>query len=167
VKVFAAILWRDGYALEDAVGKLSEAIGEIDFQGPDHPFACTCYYTPEMGPDLRRRIVSFAPLAPPEAIVAIKLATNAIEDALRGPDGRLVNIDSGYMDAHKVVLASAKYGGPKIHVGGGIYADLVLRYSKGKFLPFEWTFLDFKEGTYDEDLLAIRAIYKKAMRGWT
>ena len=165
VKVFAAILWREPEALAAALEALEAHLGGIDFQGPDHPFTATGYYEGEMGRGLLRRILSFQSLAQPEDIVEIKLATNAIEEALRGPRGRRVNIDSGYLDVHKAVLASGKYGPPKIHVGQGIYAELVLRYSKGRFHPFEWSFQDFRDGAYDHELVQIRERYKTQIRG--
>ena len=165
VKLFAAVLHREPDALHAALDLLAKRIGEIDFEGADHPFGGTDYYDAEMGPGLLRRIVSFEELIAPEAIVGVKLAAVEIEEALRAPGGgRRINIDPGYLDVHKAVLASAKYGAPKVHVGEGVYADLVLRYSKGRFHPFEWTFADFRSGTYDADLLEVRRLYKLALR---
>lgn len=160
VKVFAAILFRDGEVLADALPKLRDQLGETDFEGPDHDFRATDYYEAEFGKALKRRIVSFRELAAPEKLVELKLATNSIEEATRGPAGRRANIDIGYLDVHKVVLASGKPAAQKIYLDQGIWADLVLRYAKGKFQPFEWTFLDFKDGTYDRELLHIRERYK-------
>ena len=164
VKLLAAIFWKDPEALADALGCVQNLWGAIDFVGPDRPFDLTDYYEAEMGTNLQKRIVSFAPLFAPERLVEAKLAAIEIENTLRGPSGRAVNVDVGYMDVHKVVLASIKYGGPKIHLGSGVYADLVCRYTQGRFQPFEWTFADFKAGLYDEELVEIRASYKAALR---
>ena len=83
---------------------------------------------------------------------------------MRGPRGRRVNLDPGYLDLHKLVLASVKYGPMKIHLGKGVYADLVCRYSEGAFRHLEWTFRDFREGRYDAELIAIRGIYRAQLR---
>ncbi len=164
VKVFAAILFREEEALAEALGKLRERLGEIDFEGPDHDFTATDYYEREMGKGLKRRIVSFLALRPPEELADLKLITNEVEDSARGPAGRRVNIDVGYLDVHKVVLASGKPAAQKISIGKGVWADPVLRYSKGAFHSFDWTFEDWKGGTYDRELLAVRERYKRSGR---
>ena len=139
---------------------MRERWGDVDYEGPDHVFDATDYYQEEMGTGLEKRLLSFLPLGAPESIVEWKMAALEIEEALRGPAGRRVNIDPGYLDIHKVVLASSKYGPQKIHLGQGVYADLICRYSRGKFHSFEWTFQDYREGRYEKDLLEMRARYK-------
>ena len=54
------------------------------------------------------RLISFTPLRGADHLAAEKLACNAIEDALAGAEGRRVNLDLGYLDHNKVVLASTK-----------------------------------------------------------
>lgn len=161
VKLLALVLWREADALEEALRRLSGLWGDADFQGPDRPFDATDYYEREMGTGLQRRIISFAALVSSESLVLRKLEAAGVEDALRGLRGRRVNIDPGYLDVHKVVLASFKPGAPKVHLGRGVHADIVCRYSKGRFQPLEWSFGDFRSGTYDEELTAIRARYKR------
>jgi hypothetical protein len=160
VKAIALILWREPEALAEAIRRLSGLWGETDFEGPDRPFGATDYYEKEMGTGLRRRVISFRALVPSESIVLRKLEAAGVEDALRGPAGRRANIDPGYLDVHKVVLASFKPGAPKVHMGRGVHADMVCRYSKGMFHAFEWSFGDFREGAYGEELAAIRERYK-------
>lgn len=165
VKLFVAILWASPDALRDAELEMARVWGGIDFTGADHPFDATDYYEPEMGVGLLRRLVSFERLIAPEALVVAKLEAISIEDRLRGPAGRLVNLDAGTVDLGKVVLASVKEAGQKIHLGRGVHADLVCRYKKGRLHPFEWTFPDFRDGRYEAELLAIRRIYKRQVRG--
>ena len=160
VKRLAAILWGDEATLARALERLRSLGPGLDFEGPDRPFDATRYYEPEMGQGLRRRIVSLGSLASPDCLVDLKHAAIEIEDALRGPRGRTVNVDVGYMDIHKVVLASMKHGPQKIYISRGIYADMICRYSRGTFHTFEWTFPDFRDGRYDRELLEVRARYK-------
>lgn len=164
VKLITAILWNDEYALETALQKMISKWGQIDFQGITHPFSVTNYYEPEMGKNLKRRIISFLKLIPPENIRDIKILSNQIEIEIKNRKGRSINLDVGFLDHNKVVLASAKYGGQKIHLGKGIYADMILRFKNGTFKPFEWTFMDFRNQQYDKELLAIKRIYLKQIK---
>jgi len=164
VKLIVAVLWSDAAALENALARLEERWGQIDFTGADHPFDATRYYEGEMGLEICRRIISFKRLVPPESIREAKLTCNEIEETLAAGGGRKVNLDIGYIDHNKIVLASAKYAGQKIHLGDGIYADMVARYRDGKYRPFEWTFPDFRDGRYDEELDVIRETYLGRLR---
>jgi hypothetical protein len=159
VKLLVGILWAQSRALLDATEMLIRHWGEIDFAGPDHPFDITDYYESEMGGSLQRRLVSFSSLVLPDSISGAKHICNAIEDQLAGPQGRLVNLDVGYLDHNKIVLASFKGAGQKIYLKDGVWADLVARYREGRYAPFEWTFPDFRDGRYDHELLQIRQVY--------
>jgi len=159
VKLFVAVLYRDPPALEEALAALRARWGEIDFAGSDHAFDMADYYQEEMGESLTRRLITFADLVSPESIRPAKLACNRIELDLRDGRGRRVNLDIGYLDHHKIVLASVKGAGQKIHLGDGVWADLVGRYRQGRYRPFEWTFPDFSDGRYDEELAIIRRMY--------
>lgn len=164
VKLFVAILWADQEALGHALHALQTIWGTIDFHGPDRPFDSTDYYHSEMGLVLWRRLVSFTPLVSPEILPAAKLQCNAVEDRLAGPSGRRVNLDVGYLDHNKMVLASVKGLGQKVYLAHGVYADLVGRYARGRYQPFEWTFPDFKDGRYDTELGMIRRRYLEQLR---
>jgi len=164
-KLIAAILARGDFDFEGLLFPgLEERFGRIDYRGPAHAFDGTDYYADEMGPALTRRIISFAPLRSPADIVQAKLDTASIEEDLSGEGGRRVNIDPGYMDYYKIVLASFKEGPQKIYLGSGVYADPVLLFYEGEYAPLQWTFPDFRAGIYREDFRAIRALYKKARR---
>ncbi len=164
VKLLIAILWSDSAALTCALDEIGTCWGPIDFQGPDRAFDVTDYYASEMGSALQRRLISLQDLVPPESIRQAKLVCNEIEDRLAGDAGRRVNLDIGYLDRSKLVLASVKYAGQKIHLGDGIYADPIARYRGGRYEPFEWTFLDFRDGRYDEELAIIRRTYLQQLR---
>ncbi len=163
-KLFVAVLWSDEDALNRAIAQLCEHYGEIDFTGADHPFNMTDYYEPEMGKDLKRRFVTFRRLLLPENLRQAKHVCNSIEDRLAGKKGRRVNLDIGYLDHNKIVLASFKNAGQKIYMGDGVWADLVARYRSGHYCSFEWTFPDFRDGRYDQELAVIRQTYLEQLR---
>jgi hypothetical protein len=166
VKYFVALLWADESALPDAYEQLIARGGVIDFSGVDRPFDLSDYYEPEMGAHLHRRLVAFETLRSPGELADAKLACIEIEQALAGPAGRRVNLDVGYLDHNKLVLASVKAAGQKIYLSHGIHADLVARYAEGRYQPFAWTFPDFKDGRYDEELEILRGKYLAQIKDW-
>ena len=164
VKLFAAVLCASSPDHETACQKMIPIWGPVDFRGDNHVFDVTDYYKLEMGENLSRTIIAFHRLVRPEILVEAKLTCNALEDETRTPQGRRVNLDIGYLDHNKLVLASAKEAGQKIYLGKGIWADFVARFSKGAYQPFEWTFFDFRDGRYQTELLKIRSIYLAQLR---
>lgn len=164
VKLFVAALWSEAEALQSALGELRRHWGDMDYMGPDHAFDITDYYQSEMGGDLKRRILSFTGLVPPDCLCRAKYLCNEVEDHFAGEKGRRVNLDIGYLDHNKIVLASFKGAGQKIYLGERVWADMVARYRQGRYQPFEWTFPDFRDGRYDKDLVDIRRIYLEQLR---
>jgi hypothetical protein len=146
--------------------ELEQRLSPIEARSDVHDFDVTGYYEPEMGAALKRILYAFAGLVSPETIADIKLATNEVEEYLRDSGRRRVNIDPGYMDFHKLVLASAKFLGQKIYIGKGIYADPTLYFDKG-WKPYAWGFPDFRDGRYDRFLTAVRTAYKTKLRAAT
>jgi Domain of unknown function (DUF4416) len=163
VKFFVAILFSDQQMLEQAREQLRLVHGEEDYVSPPVAFDHTDFYKDEMGDKpLERIFISYRKLVAPDALVSAKLAADRIERELAGPaGGRTVNIDPGILDYHKMVLASFKFGGQKIYLGSGVWADLTLYYHKGGWSVFEWTFPDLKAGRYDSTLLEIRSLFKQ------
>ncbi|MBN1781281.1 DUF4416 family protein [bacterium] len=164
VKLFCGILYSDRQKLEEAIGLLENSYGDADFRSEEFPFEKTDYYVPEMGTPIIRLFVSFTQLIHPKRIAEIKIETNDIESRTMAGGGRRVNLDPGYIDYDKVVLASAKYNGQKIYLDHGIWADLTLHYEKGRFDPYPWSFPDFKSGLYGDVFLQIRQRYKEQMK---
>jgi len=134
VKLFIAALFSEQNLLEKSLQRSQEQFGTIEYRSEVFPFDVTDYYAPEMGSPLYRQFVSFQPLVNPGKLAEFKINTNSIEDELSEQEKRRVNLDIGYMDFNKVVLASAKFNGQKIYLDHGIYADPTLYYRKGEFI---------------------------------
>jgi len=172
VKYFAAILAGERFArrgglqpgLDALLGSLEALLGPIDYTGKPKPFDMTDYYEDEMGPAIERTIISFSRPGEAPDLPRIKLATTAIEQEFAAGEGRTVNIDPGYIDYFKAVLASFKEGPQKIYLGQGVYADPVLMYQDGAWNVLPWSFPDFRTGRYTEDFDAIRKLYRAARR---
>jgi hypothetical protein len=164
VKLLAAILYTDENLLEKSFSLLADSFGPIDFRSPVFPFTVSEYYHAEMGSPVHRIFIAFERLVEPGDLACLKIESNRIEDQLMIAGNRRVNVDTGYMDFDKVVLASAKYNGDKVYLAKGIWADLTLRYAKGEFHPYPWSFPDFKEGLYNKIFMEIRRRYKKQLK---
>jgi hypothetical protein len=165
VKYFAALLLSKGVEVREVLeGGLGDILGEVDFIGGPHPFDMTDYYEDEMGSGLSRVIVSFLPLGEAPDLVEIKLSSRRLEEKLSCGAGRTVNVDPGYIDYFKAVLASFKEGPQKIYLGRGVYADPVLMFEDGQWRVLPWSFPDFREGLYMEEFGEIRHIYREQRR---
>lgn len=164
VKLVVSILGGDVALLDEAEACLQEAFGPVDYQSALLPFHHTTYYEPEMGPDLKRRIVAFQRLVDPGDLAAIKRKTNALEEQWAAEGKRRVNLDPGYLDLAKLVLASTKDHGHRIYLGQGIYAEVTLQYRGGRFQPWPWTYPDYASEEYCRLFQEIRTLYHAQLR---
>ncbi len=140
---------------------LIRRFGDIDADSETWPFDATDYYEAEMGPDLKKRFVSFRELIDPGRIVHIKHETNDLEaaicrDAGAEPEFRLVNLDPGYVTMSKLVLATTKDYSHRVYLGQGIYAESTLQWQDQRWKPWPWTYPDYASGRYDAFLTQAR-----------
>ncbi|MBM4043199.1 MAG: DUF4416 family protein [Planctomycetes bacterium] len=168
VKLIVGMLAQKPEWFESAERLLAADFGPIDLASPLIPFTFTDYYAPEMGPGLLRKFVAHEPLIPPDRIVAIKLLTNEFEAALardlRAAVPRPVNLDPGYLDGSKLILATTKDYVHRIYLGQGIYAEITLTYKKGSFLPTPWTYQDYRTEPYLAFFTQVRASYLEQIK---
>lgn len=165
VKLIAAVMSSDPAAIASARRRLEEALGRVDLESGLLDFDYTEYYLEEMGPGLKRVFLSFGPPGSPERLSALKTATNGMEREISASAAcgaaRAVNIDPGYVDLQKVVLASTKDRMHRICIGGGIYAEVALCFMKGEFRPCSWTYPDLRADPVREFFAAVREIYRR------
>ena len=164
VKYVIAVLYQDENTFNQVLDLLSEEFSNIDYVGKSFPFTDSDYYEEEMGKELKRKMISFEKLESPGSLVTAKQTTRKIEERLSVNLGRTVNLDIGYLDMFKVVLASYKGRSNKIYLSDNIWADFILYFEKGAYQSFVWSFPDFKSGKYNKDLMEIRSQYKMQLR---
>lgn len=161
VKLFVGLLSGDPDLLRRARQLLKRRLGPIESESDLWPFNHTDYYEPEMGPDLQRWFLSFEQLVDPGALATIKLETNALEaqiadQCLTPGHARPVNIDPGYVDLAKLVLATTKDRGHRIFIGHGIYAEVTLLFERDAWRALPWTYPDFGRSEYYPFFLGLR-----------
>lgn len=145
-------------------GELKGLFGPVDMESPLIPFSFTDYYLSELGPDLKRKLLSFDRLIYPGSLARIKKLTNDLEKRFQREAGkRGINIDPGYLEPGKLVLATTKNQQHRIYLGEGIYGEVTLRFRKGRFEPWEWTYPDYRSGVYFGFLTEVRKLYLRQL----
>jgi hypothetical protein len=171
VKLIAGVLYPSGESFDgfDWFGWAAEELralwGEPEITGGPVPFTRTDYYR-AIAPNLSRRFLCFGGLFDAGALADWKKSAVAVEAKSRTP--RVVNIDPGYVDGARLVLASTKDHAHRIYLRDGIFAEVTMRFRFGKWVSFDYTFPDFASGVYDEFLSAARDSWletKKPRRG--
>jgi hypothetical protein len=152
VKLIVGILACDQRAVNAAVDMIKAKFGNCDFESPVWPFTHTEYYANETGKEIVKKFVAIEKLILPEKLADIKLKTNKMEKKLAvrlgGNLTRPVNLDPGYIEPSKLVLASTKNFSHRIYIGKKIWAEVTLIFSKGQWKGFEYSFPDHKEDRY-------------------
>jgi len=164
VKLIIGFIFKEERSLNAAEIFLEKRFGKIDFESKILPFIHTDYYEKEFGRDLKRKFISFKKLIHPERLAKIKIITNAIEKKLASDGRRRLNIDPGYIDKAKLILASTKDYRHRIYLQKGMYAEITLFYQGRTFNSWEWTYPDYKTPEYIAILNQIREIYLEQVK---
>lgn len=163
VKLFVGVLTSIPSVLPEVEAELEALFGPIDYRSGEFPFDSTHYYDREMGDPISRSFLGFARLISPALLAGIKRDTNRLERELavrfQGV-ARPVNLDPGYLEESKVILASTKNFYHRIFIGEGIYAEVTMHWQDGRWSAFPWTFPDFRTGRYDEFFTSLRRVFR-------
>lgn len=159
VKLIIGFIYKDEAVFVKVENKLKKRFGAIDFRSPAIDFNYTDYYEAEMGRGLKRRFVSFSRLIRMQDLYRIKLYTNRLESRFLSAKCRLINIDPGYVDMAKLVLASTKDYAHRIYLRKGILAEVTLSYRENSFSPNDWTYPDYRSPEYIAIFNQIRKLY--------
>lgn len=164
VKLVIGLIFKHNNIYVKVKPLLERKFGPIDFESQTLDFIHTDYYEKEFGKGLKRAFVSFKKLILPHQLPAIKTTTNYFEARLSQNKLRRINIDPGYLELSKFVLATTKDYSHRIYLGGGIYAEITLFYRKGSFCPWEWTYPDYRTDAYIKIFNRIRQIYVEQIK---
>jgi hypothetical protein len=167
VKLFIGVLVSHSRLIPDVQQRLSGAFGPIDHRSPVIPFDFTDYYEPEMGDIIDRIFFSFERLIEADQLPEIKRQTNQLEEELAPllqSVKRPVNLDPGYIEQAKVILASTKNFYHRIYLGRGIFGEVTMHFKNNTFQFFPWTYPDYQSKDYQEFFLKLRHIYRSQLR---
>src|ERR1051326_6742025 len=167
VKLFVGVLISHAKLLPDVEKRLIEGYGPIDHRSAVIPFDFTDYYEPEMGDIIDRILFSFERLIEADRLPEIKRETNRIEDEfapMYSAVKRPVNLDPGYIEQAKVILASTKNFYHRIYLDSGIFAEVTMHFKNNTFQFFPWTYPDYQSKEYQEFFQKMRHIYRGQLR---
>ena len=161
VKLLMALLYARPEYANQIRDRLESLFGPQELESDEFEFDHTDYYTREMGPGLRKKLVSFFRTIRPDELPDIKLLTNRLERGLSSRNRRRINIDPGYLTLDRLVLATGKDSAHRIYIREGIYAEVTLVYRSGAFHPLPWTYPDYCRPELGKFLSLVRERYKK------
>jgi hypothetical protein len=167
VKLFTGVLTSLPEIIPDVERRLTALLGDVDMRSDEFPFDSTRYYDDEMGSPITRCFFAFRMLISPEKIAGIKMSTNDLEAAFAAEITQVhrpVNLDPGYLEESKIVLASTKNFYHRILLSRGIYGEVTLHYSGGAWQAFPWSFPDFRSGRYDSFFIGLRHLYRDQLK---
>ena len=169
VLLLVAASSRYDAALDWARERSAGELGSLAATSPAFDFTETDYYAASMGAGLRKQFFAFLHLADSADLPDWKQASNAWEQEFAGSAGgdvqRPLNLDPGYLDRGKLVLASTKDHAHRIHLRDGIYAETTLYYMRGAWREREWTFPDYRRADYHQFFTRCRELYADLLRG--
>src|SRR5499433_781890 len=162
VKLFIGVLVANSKFIPQVEERLIAAFGPIDHRSEIIPFDFTDYYENEMGDLIDRVFFSFERLIEADQLPEIKRQTNQLEGelALLIQPGtkvkRPVNLDPGYIEQAKIILASTKNFYHRIYLGGGIFGEVTMHFKNNTYQFFPWTYPDYQSKDYQEFFLRVR-----------
>ena len=166
VKLIVGILTSIPELFTETENEMIALFGAVDARSEIFHFDWTGYYDAEMGSPLHRRFLGFTDLIEAPAVVDAKIAANGMEAAIaeKYPGvQRPVNLDPGYLEQSKIVLASTKNFFHRILISRGIYAEVTLHYQDKRWKSFPWTFPDYGSEKYHPFFTSLRENYRRQL----
>lgn len=155
-----------------ALGKAraEEEFGPIAMESPVYQFEdFTHYYEKEMGAALPKRFWIFERLVDPGRLPDVKLLTNEWEEQIGNElltqgivqTPRPLNLDPGYIELGKLILASTKDHAHRIYLRDGIYAETTLMYTQKRWKALPWSYADYQDEKNQEFFSECRKYLRK------
>jgi Domain of unknown function (DUF4416) len=143
VQPIVGLLAASPALLAEARDALTAAVAPVVLASAEARWTQSDYYRAEMGTEIWRQYLALDALMAPDELADLKRLTNRLEDRWRTGRGRAVNVDPGYLDLLRVVLASTKDAAHRVGIAPGLYAEASLHFVHGRFAAWPYTYPDY------------------------
>ena len=168
VLMISAAFSRYDEALRWGAERAAAAWGPIALVSPTFDFIETEYYIPTMGPGIKKLFWAFEQLVNPGKLPQCKIESNAWEDEYaalgRHPESRPLNLDPGYLNESKLILASTKDHFHRMYLADGIYGEITLHYRNRQWQHHESTFPNYRRADYQAFFTQCREYLRARLR---
>ncbi len=166
VLFFLAVTEAEKDLFEKIYNDHFKELGMVVIKSDTYDFSYyTDYYEEEMGKPLWKTFYFFERLMGPEYLIDLKHLCYHVEKLYSDSQNRRrVNIDPGYLNTAKVVLATFKDYAHRIYIGKSVFAEVTLIYKDGAFRALPWTYSDYKDQKHLEYFQKAREYYKSQRR---
>ena len=160
-KLIVGVIYNDPEIYDRAIKMLTDAFGPIEDESERFSFSkeFSSYYDEEIGGEGMRVILSFRDTVEPDRQAEIKKATNEMERQLSRDGNRLINLDPGFINHGRLMLATTKEAGFRIPLSDGIYTELTLFWARGAWQKLPWSYRDYQSERVQSFITRVRAKY--------
>ena len=160
-KLIIGVIYHEKEILEKALDILVCEFGEIEDVSEEFSFSeeFSNYYDDEIGGEGMRRIYSFQRLVDPSLQADIKIRTNEIEAEFSIDGKRRINLDPGFINHGRLMLATTKETGFRVPLKDGIYTELTLFWARGGWQKFPWSYRDYQSERVQKFITKVRKTY--------
>ena len=160
-KLIVGVIYNDMDVYNKALAMLKEAFGEIDAESERFSFSeeFSSYYDDELGGEGLRVIFSFKDTVDASRQAEIKEMTNEMERILSEDGKRRINLDPGFINHGRLMLATTKAAGFRIPLKNGIYTELTLFWAKGAWHKLPWSYRDYQSEKVQKFITGVRKTY--------
>ena len=160
-KLIIGVIYSDKSIFEEAMSRVIEKFGPVDMVSEEFSFSkeFSNYYDNELGGEGIRRIYSFEKLVDASEQAEIKEWTNALELELAVDENRKINLDPGFINHGRLMLATTKKAGFRIPLKRGIYTELTLFWAKGAWHKLPWSYRDYQSERVQKFITKVRSKY--------
>ncbi len=160
-KLIIGVIYHDKEILDKALKILTSEFGDIEAVSEEFSFSeeFSTYYDDEIGGEGLRRIYSFKDTVDPARQADIKIRTNEIEAEFAIDGKRRINLDPGFINHGRLMLATTKETGFRVPLKDGIYTELTLFWARGGWQKLPWTYRDYQSERVQKFITEVRRTY--------